>query len=423
MSIAIKPENLEIMAPVGSFSALTTAIQVGADSIYFGVTQLNMRAKAAHNMTLDDLQKIAEICHLAKVKTYLVVNTLLYDHDITIMKKIIDTAKSNQIDAIIAFDFACVNYCNEIKMPVHMSVQFSISNFETVKFFAKMTNRVVLARELNLDQIREISQQIQAENLMGNEGRLMEIEAFGHGALCVAQSGRCWMSLYTDNSSANRGACRQNCRMAYKITDIDSGKELVIDNHYVMSAADICTIDFLPEILQAGIQILKIEGRGRSPEYVSTVVKTYKKALRDIEAGTYSAKKIKIYFQDLEKVFNRKLSKGNYYLGRELGEYCDVYGSRATKEKEFIGKVSHYYRKIKVAEIVIQSGEVRNGDNYLFIGETTGVLEGKIADLRVDGKLAEIGKKGDEITFQVAKRVRFNDNFYIVKDRKEFQNN
>lgn len=415
-------KNAEVMAPVGSFESLAAAVQAGADSVYFGVTQLNMRAKAAHNMNIEDLQKIAEICQKENVKTYLVVNTLLYDHDITIMKKIIDAAKENKIDAIIAFDFACVNYCNEIKMPVHMSVQFSISNYETVKFFAKMTNRVVLARELNLEQIKDIYDQIQAENLIGNEGRLMEIEAFAHGALCVAQSGRCWMSLYTDNSSANRGACRQNCRMAYKVTDIDSGKELVIDNHYVMSAADICTIDFLDKVLESGVQVLKIEGRGRSPEYVSTVVQNYKKALQDIQDSDYTKEKIDGYFQDLEKVFNRKLSKGNYYLGRELGEYCDVYGSRATKEKEFIGKVSHYYSKIGVMEVIVQSGEIKVGDDYLFIGATTGTLEGRIEELRVDGELADFGKKGDEVTFEVAERVRVNDKLYIVKDRDKFQN-
>jgi len=418
----INPKDVEIMAPVGSFESLSAAISAGADSVYFGVTQLNMRAKAAHNMTINDLAEIAQVAHDNNVKTYLVVNTLLYDHDIIVMKKIVDAAKKNDIDAIIAFDFACVNYCNEIKMPVHMSVQFSISNYETVEFFTTHTNRVVLARELNLEQIKNIYDQIEKNQLVGNEGRLMEIEAFAHGALCVAQSGRCWMSVYTDNSSANRGACRQNCRAKYKVTDVDTGNELVVDNNYIMSAADICTIDFLAEILDAGVQVLKIEGRGRSPEYVSTVVDTYKKALRDIENGAYSREKIEEYLKDLKKVFNRKLSHGNYYLGKEIEEYSDVYGSKATHEKEFIGRVTHYFPKVHIAEIKVDTGTIKKGDEFLFIGKTTGVLEGTIKELRVDGNVSEDAKRGDNITFEVDSRVRINDKLYIVKKKEKYQN-
>jgi len=362
-----------------------------------------MRAKAAANFTLEDLTKIAQQCHASDVKAYLAVNTLLYDHDTHVMRMIVDAAKENGIDAIIAFDFACVGYCNEIGMPVHLSVQFSISNYESLKFFAKLTNRVVLARELTLPQIKDIYDKIQAEQLLGSEGRVMEIEAFVHGALCVAQSGRCYMSLYTDNASANRGACRQNCRGKYKVTDMDTGKELVIDNHYVMSAADICTIDFLDELLDAGVLVMKIEGRGRSPEYVHTVVRTYKNALQDIADGTYTKEKKKAYLASLKKVFNRKLSKGNYYLGKELGEYSDVYGSKATQEKEFIGLVTHYFVKPSIAEVTITAGvEVCDGDDYLIIGATTGTLEGTIDGLRVDGKNAKTATKGDVITFAVS---------------------
>ncbi len=413
--------KVEIMAPVGSFETLSAAINAGADSIYFGVTQLNMRAKAAHNMTIEDLSKVVKIAHNNDIKTYLVVNTLLYDHDIFIMRKIIDSAKENKVDAIIAFDFACVNYCNEIGVPVHMSVQFSISNYETVEFFAQFTNRVVLARELNLEQIQNIYKQIRKNKLIGNEGRLMEIEAFAHGALCVAQSGRCWMSVYTDNSSANRGACRQNCRAKYKVTDVDTGKELVVDNHYVMSAADICTIDFLDKVLEAGVQVLKIEGRGRSPEYVYTVVKTYKKALGDIENNKYSKNKIKKYLEDLQKVFNRKLSHGNYYLGKEIGEYSDVYGSKATHEKEFIGRVTHYFPKVKIAEIKLDTGNIKKGDEFVIIGKTTGVLEGIIKELRVDGNVFDKARRGDIITFEVSDRVRINDKLYVVKRKEKYQ--
>ncbi len=418
----IEPQNAEVMAPVGSFESLSAAINAGADSVYFGVTQLNMRAKAAHNMTIDDLAEIVKIAYKNNVKTYLVVNTLLYDHDIFVMRKIVDAAKENRVDAIIAFDFACVNYCNEIGVPVHMSVQFSISNYETVEFFAQFTNRVVLARELNLEQIENIYKQIKENNLQGTEGRKMEIEAFAHGALCVAQSGRCWMSLYTDNSSANRGACRQNCRAKYKVTDVETGQELIVDNQYIMSAADICTIDILDELLKSGIQVLKIEGRGRSPEYVTTVVRTYKQALDDIKNGIYTKERIEKYFVDLKRVFNRKLSHGNYYLGKEMGEYSDVYGSKATHEKEFIGRVTHYFPKVHIAEIKVDTGTIKKGDEFLFIGKTTGTLEGHVKELRVDGSVSDNSQRGDIITFEVSDRVRVNDKLYIIKKKEKYQN-
>lgn len=410
------------MAPVGSFESLAAAINAGADSVYFGVTQLNMRARAADNMTIADMDRIASVAQKNHVKTYLVVNTILYDHDIVAMRTIIDAAKKSKIDAIIAYDFACVNYCNAIGMPVHMSVQFSISNYETVKFFAQFTNRVVLARELNLEQIAMIAQRIREDQLFGNEGRLMEIEAFAHGALCIAQSGRCYMSLYAHNASANRGACRQLCRMKYKVTDMETGKEMVVDNHYVMSAADICTIDFLDKVLDAGVQVLKIEGRGRAPEYVATVVSTYKKALHDIASGSYTKEKIEQYYRDLEKVFNRKLSHGNYYLGKEIGAYCDVYGSRATHYREFVGHVVHYYKKPSVAEISVDAGQIDQGNSLLFTGTTTGAMEVVIDGMRRDGDSVEHAYKGDVITCVVPERVRINDRVYVIKKRVQYQN-
>lgn len=419
----IQPQDAEIMAPVGSFESLAAAINAGCDSIYFGVTQLNMRARAAANLTLADLAEIMKTCHKNNVKAYLAVNTLLYDHDVNIMRKIVDAAKANGVDAVIAFDFATIQYCNEIGVPAHVSVQFSVSNYESLKFFVGLTNRVVLARELTLDQIKDIHHKIIENQLMGNEGRLMEIEAFVHGALCVAQSGRCFMSAHTHNSSANRGACNQNCRAKYKITDVDSGKELVIDNQYIMSAADICTIDFLDKLLEAGVQVMKIEGRGRSAEYVSTVVRTYKQALKDIEEGTYTKEKIAEYYKRLETVYNRGLSKGNYYLGKELGEYSDVYGSKATKEKECVGVVKHYFGKIGVVEVEMTAGEIAEGDDILIMGSTTGVYEGKIVGLRADDKTSiASGKKGDVITFAVTDKVRDNDNVYKWKDRTKLQN-
>jgi len=415
----IDPEDAEIMAPAGSYESLAAAIQAGADSVYFGVTQLNMRARAAANFTLGDLEEIMQECHKHNVKAYLAVNTLLYDHDVTIMKKLVDAAKEHGVDAIIAFDFACLQYCNEISMPVHVSVQFSISNYESLKFFSKMTNRAVLARELTIDQIKDIYERIQKEQLIGSEGRLMEIEAFIHGALCVAQSGRCHMSLYTDNASANRGACLQNCRAKYKVTDIDTGKELVIDNNYVMSAADICTIDFLDKLLEAGVQVMKIEGRGRSPEYVSMIVRTYRKALSDIKEGTYTKEKIQEYYKDLETVFNRKLSHGNYYLGKEMGEYSDVYGSKATEEKEYIGKISHYFRKAQVAEMKIDSGILKKGDVISINGIQTGVYREEISELRnAEEKDVHKVEKGDVVTFPVTQKVRINDKVYKIVERE-----
>lgn len=408
---------IEIMAPAGSFESLEAAIKAGADSVYFGVTQLNMRARASANFSIADMAEIVKRAKQADVLTYLVVNTLLYDHDINIAKKLIDAAKEYGVDAIIAFDFAAMNYCNEIGMPVHSTIQFSISNYEAVKFFARMTNRVVLARELTLDQIKSIHQQIVADNLMGNEGRLMEIEVFGHGALCVAQSGRCWMSLYTHNASANRGACLQNCRHAYKVTDIETGKELVIDNHYVMSAADICTIDFLDKFINAGISVLKIEGRGRAPEYVYTVVSTYKKALQDIQNGNYTKGRIEGYFKDLKTVFNRKLSHGNFFLGKEIGEYSSIYGSDATEEKVYKGLVTNFFSKINVAEVTLDAGDLKSGERFLITGNKTGVLFGDVSEIRLDDKTVDYASKKSIISIKVSERVRKNDKFYTVIDK------
>jgi putative protease len=402
------------MAPAGSFESLEAAIKAGADSVYFGVTQLNMRARAAANFSLDDMAEIVKRAKKANVLTYLVVNTLLYDHDMAIVHKMIDAAKQCGVDAIIAFDFAAMNYCNEIGIPVHATIQFSISNYEAVKFFAKMTNRVVLARELTLDQIKAIHQKIVDENLIGNEGRLMEIEVFGHGALCVAQSGRCWMSLYTHNASANRGACLQNCRHAYKVTDMQTNKELILDNNYIMSAADICTIDFLDKFIDTGVSVLKIEGRGRSPEYVYTIVSTYKKALRDIQEGNYTRERIEGYFADLETVFNRKLSHGNFFLGKEIGEYSDIYGSKATEEKIYKGRVMNYLSKLQVAEILLEAGDLKKDEKFLITGGKTGVVFGEASDIRLDDASVDLAEQKSLISIKVQERVRKNDMFYTV---------
>lgn len=413
------------MAPSGNFESLETAIQAGADSVYFGVTQLNMRAgSSSASFALRDMEKVMDRCRRSNVKAYVAVNTLLYDHDIRVARTLVDSAKRYGADAIIAFDFSVIEYCRSIGMPAHISVQFSISNYEALKFFAPLTNRVVLARELTLDQIRSIYEKIQEEQLMGSEGRLMEIEAFAHGALCVAQSGRCSMSLYTDNASANRGVCRQNCRAKYKVTDMETGKELVVDNHYVMSASDICTIDFLDKFLDAGVSVLKIEGRGRSPEYVSTVVSTYKKALEDIEKGIYTKERIEGYYKDLKKVFNRGLSRGNYYLGKEIGSYSDSYGSKAEESKEYVGEVTNYFANIGVAEIRIDSASLSVGDEIYGIGSTTGTIRKTVSEIRIDeGSNVLTTSKGDIVSIPIDTKLRRKDRIYRIikapRDKKE----
>lgn len=407
------------MSPAGSFESLAAAIKGGCHSVYFGVTQLNMRARAAANLTLADLPEFMRLCREKNVKAYLALNTLLYDHDVTVMRSLVDAACAQGVHAVIAFDFATIQYCNEVGMPVHVSVQFSVSNYESLAFFATMTNRVVLARELTIEQIRAIHERIEKEQLIGKEGRLMEIEAFVHGALCVAQSGRCFMSLYTDNASANRGACLQNCRKQYLVTDVETGKELVVDNQYVMSAADICTIDFLPELIASGIGVWKIEGRGRSPEYVYTVTKTYREALQDIIRGEYTKEKVKKYLECLRTVYHRGLSHGNYYLGRELEAYSHTYGSQAEKEKKFVGTVKKYFSRAGVAEMMMEAGEIALHDEIRIMGITTGVYEGKIESLRNGGAVSvQKAIKGETITFPVTERVRVNDKVYIWKDRK-----
>lgn len=417
----IDPRKAEIMAPAWSYESLMAGIQAGADSVYFGVTQLNMRARAAANFTLGDLAEIMKRCHDAGVKAYLVVNTLLYDHDIKIMRMLVDAAKKHWVDAIIAFDFATIQYCNEVDIPVHATVQFSISNYESVAFFAQFTNRVVLARELTIPQIKAIYERIKEENLLGREWRLMEIECFIHGALCVAQSGRCYMSLYTDNASANRWACLQNCRAKYKVTDMDTGKELVIDNHYVMSAADICTVDFLDQLLDAGVQVMKIEGRGRAPEYVHTVVKAYKNALEDIANDAYTPEKIEEYMEKLDAVYNRQLSRGNYFLWKEIGAYSNVHGSKAKTEKMQIGRVKHFYPKPSVAEIVVDAHEVKVWDTMVIIWSLTWYVELPVEEIRKDDQQVQEAKKGDIITIKTPERVRENDKVSLIKPRTSFQ--
>lgn len=415
-----KQYKVELLAPAGSYESLQAAIQNGADAVYFGVGKINMRSQSAANFDLDDLKEIAKICRQNKIKSYLTVNTVLYDHDIVMMKKIIDTAKENKISAVIVSDMAAIQYAHKIKMPLHISTQVSISNVEAVKFFSKYAEQVVLARELNLIQIKYITEQIKKQKIKNPKGKLIPIEAFAHGALCIAISGRCYMSLYNENASANRGACRQMCRRKYKVTDLETNKEMVLDNEYVMSPKDICTIGFLKDFLEAGVKSLKIEGRGRSPEYVATVIKTYREAIDSINNGSYTLKKVKSWEKALGTVFNRGMSDG-YYLGKPLHEWSASANSQASEEKSFAGVVSHYFPKAKIAEIKLQAQDIQVGDKFSISGKNTGVVFGKIKSIRLeDGSKSKEAKTGQIITITVDGLVRKKDRLYIIRERKIF---
>ena len=408
--------KMEIMAPAGTYESLMAAIKAGADSVYFGVEQLNMRSRSA-NFKLGDLKKIAAICHKNNVKSYLTVNTIIYDHDTILMKKICQAAKESGVDAIIAFDMAVLEYVRSIGLNVHCSTQLNISNIEAVRFFSRYSNVIVLARELTLKQIKEICEQIRKQEIRGPNGELVKIEVFCHGALCVAISGKCYMSLATDNASANRGACLQNCRRAYKVIDEETGDELVIDNKYVMSPKDLCTIGMLDRLQDAGVCILKIEGRGRPPEYVYTVTCTYKEAVNSLSEGKYTEKNIKAWTKRLESVYNRGFWQNGYYMGKKLGEWSGVYGSKATKEKHLIGSVRHYYGKPQVAEILLEAGNLSKSEQVLIIGPTTGIVDLNAEEIFLDDKETTEVKKGNVITIKVPNKVREKDKVYVMRKR------
>ena len=421
IKIAIMPNKkyqVELLAPAGSYESLMAAIDNGADAIYFGVGQINMRSQSAANFDLEDLKKIAKICQEHNIKSYLTINTVLYDNDIKMMKKLIDVAKENKISAVIVADMAAIQYAHSVKMPLHISTQLSVSNIESVKFFSQYAQQIVLARELNIDMISKISQEIKKQKITNPDGDLIPIEAFAHGALCIGISGRCSMSLYNENSSANRGACRQMCRRKYKVTDLETNKEMVLDNEFVMSPKDICTIGFLKDFLAAGISSLKIEGRGRSPEYVATVIKAYRQAIDSINDGTYTLKKVLAWEKELNTVFNRGMSDG-YYLGKSLHEWSASGNSQASEKKYFAGIVTHYFPKAKVAEIDLQAYDIKMGDKFSITGETTGVLFGKIKSIQLaDESKTKQAKPNQIITISVDKPVKKNDKLYIIKDRK-----
>jgi len=412
--------NIELLAPVGSFESLAAAIQGGADAVYFGVGNLNMRSRSSANFTLNDLSEIISICHENNIKSYLTLNTIIYDEEIPQVTDILEAVKKNnpprRIDGIIASDFSVIERAFNAGIPVHISTQCNITNFEAVKFFSKYADVMVTARELHLNHVAAIVEQIEKEQVKGPSGELVKIEVFAHGALCMAVSGKCYLSLHDNNHSANRGACFQLCRRSYIVKDKESGTELEIDNEYIMSPKDLCTIGFLDKILKAGVQVLKIEGRGRSADYVKTVTTCYKEAINSYFDGTYTQEKIELWRNKLKTVYNRGFWDG-YYLGQTLGEWNNVYGSQAVKEKIYIGKIINYYSKIKVADIKVEARELSVGDEINIIGNTTGVYEGSITEIRIEDQITEISPKGIVCSIPVQSEVHRGDKLYILKDK------
>lgn len=407
--------SLEIMAPVGSWESLAAALQAGANSIYFGVEQLNMRVKSAASLTIADIPEIVNRCAATGVRTYLTLNTTMYDHDRNLAARIITAAKEGGVNAIIAADFAVIQECRRQQMSLHISTQANVTNLDTVQFFAQFADLIVLSRELSLRQVKEITRGIKDNNIRGPQGALMKIEIFGHGALCMAVSGKCYLSLDSNNSSANRGACVQNCRHKYLVTDIDTGKELEIDHEYIMSAQDLCTIDFLDQIAEAGVSVLKIEGRGRSADYVYTTVQCYREAADALDNGTYTKEKIGAWRDRLATVFNRGFWDG-YYMGRKLGEWSNIDGSRATQKKIFLGTASKYYPRMSVAEFKLETAGISVGDKVLLTGPTTGIIYDAISSIHRDNGPVEQAAKGDTISIPMSQKVRPGDKLYKIVD-------
>lgn len=402
------------MAPVGSYESLRSAINAGADAVYFGVEGLNMRARSSVNFTLDDLRRIASICDENGVKSYLTVNTIIYDEDMEKMRGIIDAVATSGVSAIIASDMAAILYAREKGVEVHISTQLSVSNTATLRYYAQYADVVVLARELNLDQVRAIHEAIVRENICGPRGELVRIEMFCHGALCMAVSGKCYLSLHQMNSSANRGACTQICRRGYTVTDRETGDQLDIENKYIMSPKDLRTIHFLNKMVEAGVRVFKIEGRARGPEYVDIAVRSYSEALQALCDGTYTEEKIARWEENLSKIFNRGFWDG-YYLGQRLGEWSSKYGSSATRVKEYRAKGVRYFSKIGVAEFYMEAGELRPGDEVVITGPTTGTVILTIEELRVNLKSVDVARKGESFSIAVPSKIRPSDKLYLWK--------
>ncbi len=407
----MKRKDFEIMAPVGSRESLAAAINAGTDAIYFGIEGLNMRSRSSNNFTLDDLREIAAICDSKGVRTYLTVNTIIYDDDIARCHEIIDAAAEAGITAIIASDIAAITYAASHGVEVHISTQANVTNIEAVRFYAQWADVVVLARELNLEQVAAISRAIYDNDIRGPKGELVKIEMFCHGALCMAVSGKCYLSLHELNSSANRGACTQICRRSYTVTDRETGEQLDIENKYIMSPKDLKTIHFLNKMVDAGVSVFKIEGRARGPEYVDIAVRCYDEALKAICDGTYNDEAIASWDSELEKIFNRGYWNG-YYLGQRLGEWSAKYGSSATRTKVYAAKGIRFFSNIGVAEFAMENGELSVGDEIVITGPTTGAIIMKVEEIRVDLKPVEKAVKGDRFSIAVPAKVRPSDRLY-----------
>lgn len=412
-------KDIEIMAPVGSYESLMAAIQGGANSVYFGIGNLNMRSKSSKNFTLDDLVEISSICHQHNIRTYITLNTVIYDHELEQMREIVDAAKANKITAIIASDQSVIQYAFSVGMEIHMSTQTNITNIEAVKYYSQFADVMVTARELEITQVKAITKAISEHNICGPSGNLVQIEVFAHGALCMAVSGKCYLSLDNLNSSANRGACLQQCRRKYTVTDKESGEQLEIDNEYIMSPKDLNTVALLDHILDAGVRVLKLEGRGRSPEYVKTIAAVYREAVDAWFNGNYNQQNIDKWNERLSTVYNRGYWDG-YYMGKKFGEWTEDYGNQASQRKMYIGKVTNYFSKIGVAELKIESHDLKPGEEIKIIGPTTGVYEAIVEELRLELEPVQQVVKGDVCSLPVKDLVRRGDKLYkVVKaDRK-----
>ena len=408
----LRRKDFEIMAPVGSWESLAAALSAGADAVYFGIEGLNMRSRSSANFTMDDMDNIVAECNRHGVKSYLTVNTVVYDSDISLLHNIIDRAKQAGISAIISADMAAILYARQIGQEVHISTQVNVANADAVRFYSQFADVMVLARELNMEQVKGITDQIRDEDIKGPNGEPVRIEMFCHGALCMAVSGKCYMSLHQMNSSANRGACNQICRRAYVVTDKDTGQELEVDNQYIMSPKDLKTIHFLNKMVDAGVRVIKIVGRARGPEYVKEVVECYNQALQAICDGTYDEEKIAQWDERLSRVFNRGFWDG-YYLGQRLGEWSSKYGPSSSRVKVYAAKAIRYFSKIGVAEFKLESSELAVGDEVVITGPTTGALIFKVDEIRVDLQAVEKAVKGDRFSIPVPERVRPNDRLYI----------
>ena len=405
--------DIEIMAPVGSYEALAAAIQAGAGSVYFGIGKFNMRSKSTKNFTLDDLHTISETCHAHGVKSYVTVNTVVFDEEMDEMHALLDAIKANNISAIIASDQSVIQYARKIGVGVHMSTQCNITNIEAVKYYSQFADVMVTARELNINQVKHITEEIERQHITGPNGELVRIEVFCHGALCMAVSGKCYLSLDNFGTSANRGACVQPCRRGYEVTDRDKEITLAIENEYIMSPKDLCTLPFLDKVLAAGVKVLKIEGRGRSPEYTKVTVGVYREAVDAINAGSFSAEKAAAWVERLRSVYNRDFWDG-YYLGRKMGEWTKKYGSQATKTKLFIGTITNFFAKINVVEIRMETHDLSVGDEIMIIGPTTGVYEDTVKEIRVDLEPVNQTVKGELCSIPAHDIVRRGDKVYKI---------